>query len=52
MGLLDRVMDMVFLLNTGSVVVRSSQGSFFVFACPGSTKGHILYFFENERDAR
>ena len=31
MGLLDRVMDMVFLPNTGSVVVRSSQGRFFVF---------------------
>ena len=31
MGLLDRVMDMVFLPNTGSVVVRSSQGRFFLF---------------------
>ena len=40
MGLLDRVMDMVFLPNTGSVVVRSSQGRFFFFffAGPGSKK--------------
>ena len=38
MGLLDRVMDMVFLPNTGSVVVRSSQGRFFVVTRPGSKR--------------
>ena len=38
MGLLDRVMDMVFFPNTGSVVVRSSQGHFFFFAGPGPQK--------------
>ena len=38
MGLLDRIMDMVFLPPTGSVVVRSSQGRFFVVAGPGSKK--------------
>ena len=51
MGLLDRVMDMVFLPNTGSVVVRSSQGRFFLFYVSWLKKGQILYFFENERDA-
>ena len=52
MGLLDRVMDMVCLPNTGSVVVRSSQGRFFsLFYVSWLEKGHILYFVENERDA-
>ena len=42
MGLLDRVMDMVFLPNTGSVVVRSSQGRSFCFCCGfWLKKGHI-----------
>ena len=50
MGLLHRVMDLVFLPNTGSVVVRSSQGRFFssFFAGPGSTNiifGHLCTIF-------
>ena len=59
-GLLDGIigwdywiglLDMVFLPNTGSVVVRSSQGRFFCFCGSWPPKGHILYFFEKERDA-
>ena len=41
MGLLDRVMDIVFLPNTGSVVVRSSQGRFFLFYVSWLEKGHV-----------
>ena len=46
MGLLDRVMDMVFLPNTGSVVVRSSQGCFLFFMCPGSKKVIFCIFLK------
>ena len=31
MGLLNGIIGMVFFPNTGSVVVRSSQGRFFLF---------------------
>ena len=45
MGFLGRVMEIVFLPNTGSVVVRSSQGrGFFFLAGLGSTNvifGHL-----------
>jgi hypothetical protein len=51
MGLLDRVMDMGFLPNTGSVVVRSSQWRVFCFNVSWLEKGQILYYLENERDA-
>ena len=42
-------MDMVFLPNTGSVVVRSSQGRFFfvVFTCPGSKKDIFVLKFDS-----
>ena len=47
MGLLDRVMDMVLLLNTVSVVVRSSQGRFvLLFTCPGSKKVIFCIFWK------
>ena len=51
MGLLEKVMKIVFLPNTGSVVVRSSQGRFFLFLRVLARKSHILCLFENEIDA-
>ena len=52
MGLLEKVMEIVFLPNTGSVVVRSSQGRFFLlFYVSWLEKGQILCFLANERDA-
>ena len=50
-GLLDRVVDMVFLPNTGSVVVRSSQGRFFFFLSVLAPKRSNFAFFENGRDS-
>ena len=46
MGLLEKVMEIVFLPNTGSVVVRSSQGRFFSFYVSWLEKGHICIFLK------
>ena len=42
MGLLDRVMDMVFLLNTRSVGVRSSQRRFLFLRVLAQTKTYLV----------
>ena len=43
MGLLDRVMDMVFLPNTGPVVVRSSQGRLFLWVLAQQKSYFVIY---------